>query len=339
MNKCFINKSVINKSAINKFVIPAILTLPILSCSETKVQLPKLNLDKSSITVSGISSGGYMAHQYHIAYSDQVSGAALLASGPYGCAQGDLKTALADCVNSETPPKIENTLQEIRTLAANKEIASLDNLKDNRVWIFHGANDTRVSLAVTESQNVLYKALGALTQLEYELDAGHGFPTEKFGVECGLTKSPHINQCDYDGAGQLLSYLYQNISSKSEQLNSLTSFNQALFLDEEAENTLADTGYLYIPEPCAKGELCQLHIAFHGCLQNEENIGRTFVENAGYNTWAEANNIVVLYPQTKSSYMPLNPKACWDWWGYTGADYQTRNGAQLKHINNMVLKL
>jgi len=34
--------------------------------------------------------------------------------------------------------------------------------------------------------------------------------------------------------------------------------------------------------------------------------------------------------------MPLNPKACWDWWGYTGADYLTQTGAQLKHVNSMV---
>jgi poly(3-hydroxybutyrate) depolymerase len=82
-----------------------------------------------------------------------------------------------------------------------------------------------------------------------------------------------------------------------------------------------------------------LHIAFHGCQQNSESIGSAFMEKTGYNAWADTHNIVVLYPQTKSSYLPLNPKACWDWWGYSGAEYASKNGAQIKQIANMVAAL
>jgi hypothetical protein len=28
--------------------------------------------------------------------------------------------------------------------------------------------------------------------------------------------------------------------------------------------------------------------------------------------------------------IPLNPKACWDWWGYSGSNYDTREGPQIK---------
>jgi len=38
-----------------------------------------INIDRNRITVSGISSGGQMAHQLHIAYSDLFSGAAIIA--------------------------------------------------------------------------------------------------------------------------------------------------------------------------------------------------------------------------------------------------------------------
>ncbi|MBK8123474.1 MAG: hypothetical protein IPK54_07960 [Dokdonella sp.] len=34
--------------------------------------------------------------------------------------------------------------------------------------------------------------------------------------------------------------------------------------------------------------------------------------------WDDVYGTVVLYPQTRSSYLPLNPKARWDWWGYPG---------------------
>ena len=44
-----------------------------------------------------------------------------------------------------------------------------------------------------------------------------------------------------------------------------------------------------------------------------------FSRNAGYIAIAEANNIIVLFPQVVNS--TLNPKGCWDWWGYTSPAY------------------
>lgn len=46
---------------------------------------PALRIDRERITVSGLSSGGHMAHQLHVAYSDLFSGAAIIAGGPFGC--------------------------------------------------------------------------------------------------------------------------------------------------------------------------------------------------------------------------------------------------------------
>ncbi len=53
---------------------------------------------------------------------------------------------------------------------------------------------------------------------------------------------------------------------------------------------------------------------FHGCLQTLEDIQDLFYTKTGYNEWAEANNIIVVYPQAKkSTVFPLNPNGCWDW--------------------------
>ena len=61
---------------------------------------------------------------------------------------------------------------------------------------------------------------------------------------------------------------------------------------------------------------------------------------AGYNRWADANRIVVLYPQAdKSLFWPVNPRGCWDWWGYSGADYASRGGAQLSAVHRMLAAL
>ena len=41
-----------------------------------------LQIDPTSVTVSGLSSGGFFAHQFHVAFSSTVGGAAILAGGP-----------------------------------------------------------------------------------------------------------------------------------------------------------------------------------------------------------------------------------------------------------------
>ena len=57
------------------------------------------------------------------------------------------------------------------------------------------------------------------------------------------------------------------------------------------------------------------------------------------NAWADANNIIVLYPQAKASLLlPINPNACWDWWGYIAYDdgYITKAGLQIAAIKAML---
>jgi len=48
--------------------------------------LPALGASKTESTVSGISSGGYMAVQLHVIFSDTFQGAGIVAGGPYYCA-------------------------------------------------------------------------------------------------------------------------------------------------------------------------------------------------------------------------------------------------------------
>lgn len=47
--------------------------------------------------VSGLSSGAYMAGQFHVALSGTLAGAAVLASGTYGCSRGAVSTAMYHC--------------------------------------------------------------------------------------------------------------------------------------------------------------------------------------------------------------------------------------------------
>jgi len=76
---------------------------------------------------------------------------------------------------------------------------------------------------------------------------------------------------------------------------SLVRFDQTEFI--AAGHGMDAAGWLYVPTHCAAGQQCRLHVALHGCLQGYARIGAEFLNNAGYNRWADTNDIIVLYPQ------------------------------------------
>ena len=61
------------------------------------------------------------------------------------------------------------------------------------------------------------------------------------------------------------------------------------------------------------------------------------MENTGYLEWAAANDLVVIFPQVKKN--DLNPKGCWDFWGYTGVDYASSLAVQTQAIHRMVTRV
>jgi poly(3-hydroxybutyrate) depolymerase len=78
-------------------------------------------------------------------------------------------------------------------------------------------------------------------------------------------------------------------------------------LFDQGDSTLGSKGLIYVPDAC-KSQKCKLHVHFHGCAQHYDSLKNLYAKNAGFNKYAESNNIVVLYPQTKSSFFaPSNP--------------------------------
>jgi poly(3-hydroxybutyrate) depolymerase len=75
----------------------------------------------------------------------------------------------------------------------------------------------------------------------------------------------------------------------------------------------------------------------HGCAQSAVQVGTGFIEQSGYLSWAEANDIVMAFPQVVPG--ALNPYACWDWWGYTGAEYRWRDGKQMLVVSDWIKKI
>src|SRR5438552_493350 len=116
--------------------------------------------DLSETSVSGVSSGGYMAVQFHVAHSRLVKGAAVLAGGPYYCAQGSVWTASYNCLapGPWTPVPDPARLRALtESLAAAGAIDPSPNLAGARVWLFRGTQDTTVRRPVVEALERFYR--------------------------------------------------------------------------------------------------------------------------------------------------------------------------------------
>ncbi|MGH8194550.1 MAG: extracellular catalytic domain type 2 short-chain-length polyhydroxyalkanoate depolymerase [Woeseiaceae bacterium] len=313
--------------------------LPLLAACNAAATTPAeapltVNIDRDRVTVSGISSGAYMAGQLHVAHSSLIGGAGLIAGGPYACAGGSIEKALGLCTKGGDFD-LESIAEHVSRLFESGAIDDPLNLADDRVWLFHGAADAIVDASVTAAAADFYRGYAppeSIALLE-TVAAAHGMPTLAAGAPCGEMVSPFINACGFDAAGALLEHLYGPLEEPAASTGELRTLDQQKFADVE----MWDRALLYVPEDCAKGASCGLHVVFHGCRQSAEFVGDAFVKNAGYNEWAETNRLVVLYPQAASSKVaPVNPHGCWDWWGYTGEQYATKDGAQIVAARSLI---
>lgn len=291
------------------------------------VVAPSFDIDPTRITVSGVAAGAYMAGQLHVAHSRIFSGVGLIAGGPYWCASGSTNKSLGPCMNGG-----DVGLEELRAYVteqvAGSTIDPLDNLVDDKAWVFHGTLDTIISKDVPAAATSFYGSFLAPANITFvaDIEAPHGVPTLDVGAVCDSVVTPFLNACNYDAAGALLEWLVGPLSPRVTATGELLAVAQPGADDAD----MLASALLYVPASCANGETCGLHVALHGCRQSVEFIGDAFAAGAGYNEWAEANDLLVLYPQVAiSKTAPSNPLGCWDWLGYTGESYATKTGPQI----------
>jgi poly(3-hydroxybutyrate) depolymerase len=325
-------------------VVKALLVL-LVAGAHAADPLPALHASRDGVTASGVSSGGYMAVQLHVAHSATVSGVGVIGGGPYYCAQGSLFTALYNCMTpgSWTPvPRPAFLKAEADVLASSGRVDATSHLAKSRAWLFTGRNDRTVYPQVVEALRDFYASYEASVVLVADKPAGHGMVTEDHGSACSTSEPPFIVDCDYDGAGELLNFLYGKLAAPAaKESGRLVRFDQKGYAGGNAKAiSMDDSGFVYVPQRCTT-ERCRVHVAFHGCRQGAAVIGERFVREAGYNRWADSNALIVLYPQAIGRYSPFvyNPRGCWDWWGYTGATYHTKAGAQIRAVKAMLERL
>jgi hypothetical protein len=322
--------------------------------------LPPLAANLSNTTVSGLSSGAYMAGQFQVAYSKTVTGAALVAGGPYGCAHTpgsevnpywpavlswNLARALNKCMEDgwffSSVPDPNDLLSYAKQLSDQGKIDPISDLKNDKVYLFSSGHDDTVERGVVDAADKFYLAAEvAAARIEYvkQDKAAHAFLTEDKGLACGQKGPPFINDCDYDQAGEILKWLLGPLNPPLMPVEmNYIRFEQQPFLEGIGQANFDTNGIAYIPQSCRTETGCAVHVIFHGCRQGLAAVGDRFVNESGYARWAESNRIVLLFPQVVSS--TLNPKGCWDWWGYTGPNFLEKSALQMKAVHAMLDRL
>lgn len=277
-----------------------------------------------------------MSGQLLVAASDKIAGAAILAGGIYGCAEGSPDKAQNTCMKDPDKISVDELIKNATELQKKGVIPPLENLQSKRIYILQGTEDKTVHPGAGQKllqwSQRLFPA-GAI-HAEMNLPVGHGFPTVDFGNDCAKAKLPWLNKCGFDSAKSLLEHLYQlPLKPGTAVTANLVKFDQRPFTTQQS--MMAIDGYIYTPKDCQNtNSNCHLHIALHGCNQSPIVAEDAFIANAGYNSWAESNRIIVLYPTAKAG--KNNPVGCWDWWGYTGSEYLTSKAPQIQSILKMV---
>jgi poly(3-hydroxybutyrate) depolymerase len=348
--------NMIFKKVSNLLVVSLVFLAFIISSSfaETLQKLPGYGVDLSKTSVSGLSSGAFMTAQFHVAYSGTLVGAGIIAGGPYYCAGSYssntyMENATTICMNPIVlGPNSKKLYTKAKEFAKEGWIDDLNNLKDDKVYLFSGSNDQVVTTKVVDQTAKFYQFAGVPPEnIKYvkTVNSGHAIITNNDGdVSCSETEPPFINDCDFFQSHDILRHIYGELNAPAQSLSGkIIKFDQSEFVTTERAS-MNKEAYLYVPASCEK-ETCKVHIAIHGCLQGSAVIGDDYYTKTGYNNIADTNNIIVLYPQVNpSATTPTNPEGCWDFWGYSSPDpanpnFYKKESAQMTAIWKMLQRL
>jgi poly(3-hydroxybutyrate) depolymerase len=328
---------------------------PFYAVAQDPIALPALGADAKRVSVSGLSSGGFMAVQYGVVFSGETIGVGVVAGGPYACKHiygaGFLQVCMQGSPTAAQSWDVTKAFSDAGVIGLASAIAA------QRIYLFSGSKDSVVAPSVMDSLHSFYglaKVKKANLVYVDTVPAGHAFiATNSGNKDCGANADPYVDRCSvagqpYDQPKAILTHLYGPLRAKPQTLSSApVAFDQRPFGATAA--AMAPTGYLYVPSACrAASAQCSVHVVFHGCKQSAKFVQDAVYSGVGYNRWADANRIIILYPQVNDSMAanPLNsnPEGCWDWWGYsvpavTPSAYLFRSAPQLTAVHAMVARL
>ena len=353
-------------------VLPVLPALPVLPVLPALPVLPSYDAPQGSlvpphrrVTVSGQSAGASMAIQHLIAFSSSVDGAAIAAGSPYGC--GMQKLHDWRCYYGGLD--MEAAERYVRKRFQQGLVDDPSHLRQVPVVLFSGRRDlvvfTRVMRAVEQQLRRFVAPERILTS--YDTPASHVWSVDH-GSECACGSCPlqnltggssllccDVNHCGYDLSGELLRSFYGPALRprvKARTNSSLVWLEQWAYLPRAAgappNSTMLRWAPAYVPHACRSGNAswCRVHVNYHGCTRNPReprSMGGwaerlLWLRSIDLNEYAEANHIVVLYPQAAGSIE--SGEGCFNWASYTDDPlFDTRLGIELTVVRSMVADL
>jgi len=237
-------------------------------------------------------------------------------------AKDSLTYAQVDCQYVPSQINLSDLELAAKLCASGGVCDGLGNLTTTRVYFFSGTKDTVVNPGVVKAAYQFYVDLGTpSSNLKgvFSYAAEHAFPTDDYGPACSHLGTPYINNCAYDSAFDMLDFLFGGglkppVSAPASNIFTLSQQDYTPNHVAPSSLSLGPNAYVYVPSACSNNQSdCKLVVNLHGCQQTLDDVQLQYITKTGMNEVAEANNIVVLYPQTiKSSLSPFNPQGCFD---------------------------
>ena len=298
-------------------------------------------------SVSGLSSGADMAMIHLIVHSSVVRGAVIDGGAPYGCQI--LHNAEEKCqFPRESEPWRKHVAQMdeyMRKRESSGLIDPLSNLRSTKVLLYSGSNDYIVDSAVMRAvamQLDPYVAEDGIKNV-FNVPSGHAFVTDDPRAQrCDAEGDPWVNFCEgFSLAGEALRHMLGDAlrpRASRDATGRMHTLRQGRFLpsgwDLDSAG-LAEQALLYVPQACAGGGSCAVHVDYHPCACESF---REYARTGGWHQWADSNGLLVLHPRASWDGAGFG-SGCWDWDGSTGHAFDTHAGVQLATVTNMVSEI
>merc|ERR1712000_597055 len=95
----------------------------------------------------------------------------------------------------------------------------------------------------------------------FNYSSEHAWITDKYGNDCSYLGEPYVNNCDYDFSGEYLSRAWKSMANRGKSLapfkpqgtmnkTRFFKFDQTKYGASASSNSMATTGYIYVPSQC-----------------------------------------------------------------------------------------
>ena len=281
-----------------------------------------------------------MAGQFHVAFSELLVGAGIVAGGPYDCAEGQLAVALNRCMDTALGvPDPAQLHRKAETLAEDGRIDPLSGLRGDRVYSVRGYRGRdRGARGRRAGGRVLSPGRPAGSRDRVGRRRAGGARLRHRGRGQCLRRRPGARS----STTATTTRRARSSSTSTGPCSRRPRRRPARWSRSTRPSSCPRRPATAWPRPASS--TCRRaapRAPSAGCTSPSTAAGRRpswsarpSSTGAGYNRWADSNRLILLYPQAHAT--ALNPNACWDWWGYDDPDYMTRSGRQMAAVRAML---